>query len=240
MADVKQWITVHPNGKENKGQPIPVMEGQSKGEAVKSFVESKTGKEYRQNTSYEEIQGKHKELENTNIPDSVKDKLWDRVEHYKNNSEFKRNYIVKGKIDYDRYYEDNKGVFKTNWDEKTGNNVLDYVKGPQERYVRINGKHPEFVKKYALTEVWLYPSQYGGGYYFSMVIDGKREYITVDSNTANSKHWASDYNSLMYDGDKSYKVSANGYLYVDKKGKARYSIKDNNNIDILKTYNKWS
>ena len=36
--DVKQWITVHPNGKDNKGQPIPVMEGQSKGEAVKAFV----------------------------------------------------------------------------------------------------------------------------------------------------------------------------------------------------------
>lgn len=38
MADVKQWITVHPNGADSKGQPIPVMEGQSKGEAVKSFV----------------------------------------------------------------------------------------------------------------------------------------------------------------------------------------------------------
>ena len=36
--EVKQWITVHPNGADNKGQPIPVMEGQSKGEAVKSFV----------------------------------------------------------------------------------------------------------------------------------------------------------------------------------------------------------
>lgn len=35
MADVKQRITVHPNGKENKGQPIPVKEGQTKGEAVK-------------------------------------------------------------------------------------------------------------------------------------------------------------------------------------------------------------
>lgn len=38
MADVKQWITVHPNGADSKGHPIPVMEGQSKGEAVKSFV----------------------------------------------------------------------------------------------------------------------------------------------------------------------------------------------------------
>lgn len=36
--EVKQWITVHPNGKDNKGQPIPIMEGQSKGEAVKAFV----------------------------------------------------------------------------------------------------------------------------------------------------------------------------------------------------------
>lgn len=34
-----EWITVHPNGKDSKGQPIPVKEGQSKGEAVKSFIE---------------------------------------------------------------------------------------------------------------------------------------------------------------------------------------------------------
>lgn len=38
MADVKQWITVHPNGADSKGQPIPVMEGESKGQAVKNFV----------------------------------------------------------------------------------------------------------------------------------------------------------------------------------------------------------
>lgn len=38
MEKVKEWITVHPNGKENKGQPIPVKEGQTKGEAVKAFV----------------------------------------------------------------------------------------------------------------------------------------------------------------------------------------------------------
>ena len=57
MANVKEWIiVVHPNGKENKGQ--------TKGEAFKSFVESKTGKDYRQNTSYEEITAKTKELEN--------------------------------------------------------------------------------------------------------------------------------------------------------------------------------
>ena len=38
MAEVKQWITVHPNGADSKGQPIPVMEGESKGQAVKNFV----------------------------------------------------------------------------------------------------------------------------------------------------------------------------------------------------------
>lgn len=37
MAEEK-WITVHPNGKENKGQPIPVKEGQSKGDAVYFFL----------------------------------------------------------------------------------------------------------------------------------------------------------------------------------------------------------
>lgn len=68
MAEVKDWITVHPNGKENKGQPIPVMEGQSKDEAVKSFVESKTGKEYRQNTSYDEIQDITENSQNKNNP----------------------------------------------------------------------------------------------------------------------------------------------------------------------------
>ena len=36
---VKQWITVHPNGEGTKGRPIPVMEGQTKGEAVKSFID---------------------------------------------------------------------------------------------------------------------------------------------------------------------------------------------------------
>ena len=56
MSKVKEWITVHPNGKENKGQPIPVMDGQTKGEAVKSFVDKKQGdKSYRQNTGYKEI-----------------------------------------------------------------------------------------------------------------------------------------------------------------------------------------
>ena len=40
LTNVKQWITVHPNGADSKGQPIPVMEGQTKGDAVKSFISS--------------------------------------------------------------------------------------------------------------------------------------------------------------------------------------------------------
>lgn len=36
---IEQWITVHPNGKEEKGQPIPVEKGQSKGDAVKAFID---------------------------------------------------------------------------------------------------------------------------------------------------------------------------------------------------------
>lgn len=38
MSDINQWITVHPNGKDSKGQPIPVKEGQTKGEAVNAFI----------------------------------------------------------------------------------------------------------------------------------------------------------------------------------------------------------
>lgn len=34
-AEDTDWITVHPHGKETKGQPVPVEEGQGKGEAIK-------------------------------------------------------------------------------------------------------------------------------------------------------------------------------------------------------------
>lgn len=39
-----EWITVHPNGKEHKGQPIPVEEGKTKGEAVKDFIDKHSKK----------------------------------------------------------------------------------------------------------------------------------------------------------------------------------------------------
>ena len=48
MADIKQWITVHPNGEENKGQPIPVEEGQTKADAVKHFIAKHKNKNAKQ------------------------------------------------------------------------------------------------------------------------------------------------------------------------------------------------
>lgn len=38
-AEDTDWITVHPHGKETKGVPVPVEEGQNKGEAIKSHFQ---------------------------------------------------------------------------------------------------------------------------------------------------------------------------------------------------------
>ena len=58
--EIKQWITAHPNGKDSKGVHIPVMENQSKSEAINSFID-KNKKEFRQNVSYTEILNRGKD-----------------------------------------------------------------------------------------------------------------------------------------------------------------------------------
>lgn len=190
MANVEKWITVHPNGKENKGQPIPVMEGQSKGEAVKSFVESKTGKEYRQNTSYAEIQEKKRPLEDKYNTDDAK--------------ENPQTSVIK---------------------EKTNNPVYDFIKTTPQNFIKIHGEYKSGVKPYALISSWINPSKYGGGYYFSLDIDGKRHFIPIDYKTANGRRFYEP--SIL--GEKAMKINANGYIYLDKNNKARYVIKDLNN-----------
>lgn len=44
MADVERWITIHPNGADSKGQPIPVKEGQNNKQATESFLAKKKNK----------------------------------------------------------------------------------------------------------------------------------------------------------------------------------------------------
>ena len=238
--DVKQWITVHPNGADTKGQPIPVMEGQSKGEAVKAFIDKHSkhkDKSIEQLKKEQAIEIKPYKDIKTTAPDSQKEKLYDIVSCLTGNE--KKEYVKNGEADYEKYYQRHKGLFKESYDGKSGNAVFDFIVNPQAKRVRIQDEHPEFVKPYHLKEVWLYPSRYGSGYYFSVDVNGKREYITVDSRTANSKHWSDDYTSHGYHGNQSFKVSANGYVYVDKNGKARYSVQDLNNFELIQTYKKY-
>ena len=180
---IDDWITVHPHGKENKGQPIPVEKGQTKGEAVKSFVERKTGKEYRQNTNYDEITAKTKELEK-------------------------------------KYNSDTEAVMNT---------VYDYIKTKPHDFIKIHGEYKNGVKPYTLKESWINPSKFGGGYYFSLDIDGKRHFIPIDFKTANGRRF---YEPSIF-GEKAMKINANGYIYLDNNNKARYVIKDLNNYERI-------
>lgn len=50
IAEDTEWITVHPHGKETKGQPVPVEEGQGKGEAIKQhFARAAAGETHMYN-----------------------------------------------------------------------------------------------------------------------------------------------------------------------------------------------
>jgi hypothetical protein len=87
------WITVHPNGKDSKGQPIPVKEGQSKGEAVKSFI-SKHQKSVNdnQNKSIDELKAKAQEVDNNDSFD-IEDKEAGRKWHnYKKDDKYYSDY----------------------------------------------------------------------------------------------------------------------------------------------------
>ena len=77
-----EWITVHPNGKDSKGQPIPVKEGQSKKDAVKSFISKhQNSVNQNQNKSIDELKAKAQEVDNSDSFD-VEDKEAGRKWHY--------------------------------------------------------------------------------------------------------------------------------------------------------------
>lgn len=83
MDKVKKWITVHPHGKENKGQPIPVMDGQSKGEAVNAFIDKHKSEQSKT----------QKELEKKYTSDSQIVTKVDEIDKYKINQSFESEYF---------------------------------------------------------------------------------------------------------------------------------------------------
>ena len=88
-----EWITVHPNGKDSKGQPIPVKEGQSKSAAVKAFI-SKHQKSVNENKnkSIDELKTKAQEVDNDesfDIEDKEAGRKW---HHYKKADKYYSDY----------------------------------------------------------------------------------------------------------------------------------------------------
>ncbi len=95
MSEINQWITVHPNGKESKGQPIPVKEGQTKGEAVKSFISK-----HKDNV---------KELEKKSIEELKKDAIIDLDEKKTSSKAFTLKDLPQKRIDEADAYIKEKG-----------------------------------------------------------------------------------------------------------------------------------
>lgn len=96
-----EWITVHPNGKDSKGQPIPVKEGQSKSEAVKAFISKhQKGINEDKNKSIDELKAKAQEVDNSDSFD-IEDKEAGRKWHnYKKDDKFYSDYFEKYGNDY--------------------------------------------------------------------------------------------------------------------------------------------
>lgn len=132
MADVKQWITVHPNGKENKGQPIPVKEGQTKSEAVKDFVSKKQGeKTYRQNTSYDEIQAKKEPLESKYNTEAV--------EEATNNKKSKEKNILEDLPESAKAEAEN-FIKEKGWDKEMKNAMFGRMASDLNNYFGVGGR----------------------------------------------------------------------------------------------------
>lgn len=91
-----------------------------------------------------------------------------------------------------------------------------------ETHARIHKDKWKAVKPYSLKEVWVNPSKYGIGYYFTADVNGKRFFVSIDNKTANDRHWY----DIQETKGGAFKINANGYLYLDDKGYARYAIKD--------------
>ncbi len=115
--------------------------------------------------------------------------------------------------------EETKTENKSTTSEEVKKTAYDVIENKEEK-ARIHG---EFIvaKPYSLREAWVNQSKRGYGYYFSIDVNGKRYFISIDYKTANGRRW---YDPL--DGYKAMKISANGYVYVDKKGYANFVIKD--------------
>lgn len=115
---------------------------------------------------------------------------------------------------------------QSNRDENSGNTttVYDVIKN-KEVNVKI---HDKFItaKPYSLVESWINVSKRGYGYYFSIDVDGKRHFISIDPKTANGRRWVEP--SLF--GYKNMKITANGYIYVNERGYTNFVIKDLNNF----------
>lgn len=95
----------------------------------------------------------------------------------------------------------------------------------QEVRVKVHGEYIT-AKPYSLVESWISVAKRGYGYYFSIDIDGKRYFVSMDAKSANDRRWVEP--SIL--GYKNMKISANGYVYVDKNGYANFVIKDLNNF----------
>lgn len=98
----------------------------------------------------------------------------------------------------------------------------------EEVRVKVHGEYIT-AKQYSLVESWINVSKRGYGYYFSIDADGKRYFVSMDAKTANDRHWVEP--SIL--GYRNMKITANGYVYLDKNGYAQFVIKDLNNFERI-------
>ncbi len=95
----------------------------------------------------------------------------------------------------------------------------------EEVKARVHGEYIT-VKPYSLVESWINVNKWEQ-YYFSIEVDGKRYFISIDRKTANDRAW----HETSIFGNKAMKVNANGYVYINNKGYAQFVIKDLNNFE---------
>lgn len=98
----------------------------------------------------------------------------------------------------------------------------------KEVKVKVHGEYIT-AKPYSLVESWINVSKRGYGYYFSIDTDGKRYFVSMAAKTANDRRWVEP--SIL--GYKNMKITANGYVYLDKNGYAQFAIKDLNNFEKI-------
>lgn len=120
IAEDTEWITVHPHGnKDHKGQPVPVEEGQGKGEAIKQhFARAAAGETHMYNDNnddddfdfsfnpevieeQEELEKKNKELEKEHKKEAAKakreQKKWEKMSEEEKEAERTEHYEAEQK-----------------------------------------------------------------------------------------------------------------------------------------------